>query len=144
MSGDGFKFDFNDAGLAGRVVLVAGGTGGLGAATVALLARDGATVVAGYRSNHSRAEALEQAVRASFDREIRLVEGDISDPDVRARYVEVADSIGEGLVVLNGEGHFFEYRMTIRTRDAKNANALARTLNDLPVVVEFRISPTGD
>lgn len=97
MSAGEFNFDFNDAGLAGRVVLVAGGTGGLGAATVALLARDGATIVAGYLSDHSRAEALKQAVRADFDREIHLVEGDISDPAVRARYVEVADSIGEGL-----------------------------------------------
>ena len=100
MSAGGFNFDFNEAGLAGRVVLVAGGTGGLGAATVMLLARDGATVVAGYRSDHPRAEALKQAVRAGFGREIHLVEGDISDPAARARYVEVADSIGEGLYAM--------------------------------------------
>jgi NAD(P)-dependent dehydrogenase (short-subunit alcohol dehydrogenase family) len=100
MSVEDFGFDFNDAGLAGRVVLVAGGTGGLGAATAALLARDGARVVAGYRSDHSRAEALKQAVRATFGRELHLVEGDISDPAVRARWVEVADSIGEGLYAM--------------------------------------------
>lgn len=97
MSGDGFGFDFNDAGLAGRVVLVAGGAGGLGAATVQLLARDGATVVAGYRSDRNRAEALKQAVEASFEREIHLVEGDICDPATRSRYVDLADSIGDGL-----------------------------------------------
>jgi 3-oxoacyl-[acyl-carrier protein] reductase len=97
MSADGFGFDFNDAGLAGRVVLVAGGTGGLGAATVQLLARDGATVVAGYRSDRDRAEALKRAVGASFEREIHLVEGDISNPAMRSRYVDVADSIGDGL-----------------------------------------------
>jgi 3-oxoacyl-[acyl-carrier protein] reductase len=97
MSGDGFGFDFNDAGLAGRVVLVAGGTGGLGAAAVGLLARDGATVVAGYRSDRDRAEALKQAVEASFGREIHLVEGDISDPLTRSRYVDVANGIGDGL-----------------------------------------------
>jgi NAD(P)-dependent dehydrogenase (short-subunit alcohol dehydrogenase family) len=97
MSEEGFDFDFNDRGLAGRVVLVAGGTGGLGAATVALLARDGATVAAGYRSDRKRAEALKQAVGASFGREIALIEGDISDPQVRAHYAEVADSLGDGL-----------------------------------------------
>ena len=97
MSRDDFHYDFNDAGLAGRVVLVAGGTGGLGAATVALLARDGATVVAGYRNDRDRAEALKRAVGASFGREIHLVEGDISDPAARARYTEVADSLAGGL-----------------------------------------------
>jgi NAD(P)-dependent dehydrogenase (short-subunit alcohol dehydrogenase family) len=100
MSAGGFNFDFNEAGLAGRVVLVAGGTGGLGAATVAVLARDGATVVAGYRSDRGRAEALKQAVRADFGREIHLIEGDISDPTTRARYIEAADSVGEGLYAM--------------------------------------------
>ena len=100
MSEVNLNFDFNDAGLAGRVVLVAGGTGGLGAATVALLARDGATVVAGYRSDRRRAKALKQAVGASFGREIHLVEGDISDPSARARYVDLADSMSGGLYAL--------------------------------------------
>lgn len=100
MSRGDFNFDFNEAGLRGRVVLVAGGTGGLGAATVALLARDGATVVAGYHSDRDRAEALKQAVGAGFGREIHLVEGDISDAATRARYVDVADSIDGGLYAL--------------------------------------------
>jgi putative Mg2+ transporter-C (MgtC) family protein len=67
-------------------------------------------------------------------------------PEERLRELLVAHgfSIANLSYRLNGEGHFFEYRMTIRTRDAGNANALARTLNGLPEVVEFRISPTGD
>ncbi|HJQ71499.1 MAG TPA: SDR family oxidoreductase [Blastocatellia bacterium] len=100
MSGGDLNFDFNDAGLAGRVVLVAGGAGGLGAATVALLARDGATVVAGYRGNRERAEALKQAVGARFGREIHLVEGDISDAAARERYVGAADSLPGGLYAM--------------------------------------------
>jgi NAD(P)-dependent dehydrogenase (short-subunit alcohol dehydrogenase family) len=96
LQGD-LSFDFDEQSLAGRVILVAGGTGGLGSATVTLLARDGATVVAGYRSDRDRAEALKAAVEASYSRQIRLVEGDITDADVRARYVETADAIGEGL-----------------------------------------------
>ena len=92
-----FHFDFNERSLAGRVVLVAGGTGGLGSATAALLARDGATVVAGYRQDRQRAGALKQAVEAGYETTIHLVEGDISEPDVRSRYVDVADALGEGL-----------------------------------------------
>jgi NAD(P)-dependent dehydrogenase (short-subunit alcohol dehydrogenase family) len=89
--------DFNSASLGGRVVLVAGGTGGLGRATVAILARDGATVVAGFLNNRERAEALKQAVEARYNRTVHLVEGDISDPAARSRYVDAADRIGDGI-----------------------------------------------
>jgi len=97
MTADSFDFDFDDRALAGKVVLVAGGTGGLGSATVALLARDGATVVAGYLSDRERAEALKQALEAKHDCKIHLVPGDISASDIRARYVECADSLGSGV-----------------------------------------------
>lgn len=92
-----FSFDFGERTLEGRVVLVAGGTGGLGSAAVALLARDGAKVVAGYRHDRSRAEALKQALEARYETEIILVSGDISEAAVRTRYVDSADSIGGGL-----------------------------------------------
>ena len=94
---DEFKFDFKERALEGRVVLVAGGTGGLGSATTALLARDGATVVAGYLQDRQRAEALKQALEARYGASVHLVEGDISDPAVRTRYVETADALGQGL-----------------------------------------------
>lgn len=41
-------------------------------------------------------------------------------------------------------GSCFEYRMVIRTTDAKNTARLADQLRDNPQVREFRISPTGD
>jgi NAD(P)-dependent dehydrogenase (short-subunit alcohol dehydrogenase family) len=92
-----FDFNFDERSLAGRVVLVAGGTGGLGSATVALLARDGAIVVAGYLGDHQRAHALKQALEASYGTTIHLVAGDIAEPSVRAQYVDAAAAIGEGL-----------------------------------------------
>lgn len=92
-----FDFEFNERSLAGRVVLIAGGTGGLGSATVALLAREGAIVVAGYLRDRQRAEALKQAVEARYEGTVYLVAGDILEPGVRARYVETADAIGGGL-----------------------------------------------
>lgn len=97
MSKDGFDFDFNERSLEGRVVLVAGAAGGLGCATAALLARDGATVVAGYRNDRPRAEALKQALEARYKATVHLVEGDITDAGTRARYVETADALGEGI-----------------------------------------------
>ena len=41
-------------------------------------------------------------------------------------------------------GQQFEYRMTIKSRDRRNAEALSVHLRRLPEVVEFRITPTGD
>jgi len=92
-----FNFDFSERPLTHRVVLVAGGTGGLGSATAALLARDGATVVAGYLGDRERAQALKRALEARYSTAIHLIEGDIADPQVRLRYVETADTIGDGL-----------------------------------------------
>jgi NAD(P)-dependent dehydrogenase (short-subunit alcohol dehydrogenase family) len=92
-----FDFDFTERALEGRTILVAGGTGGLGSATVALLARDGAQVVAGYARNRERAEALKTALEARYKATISLIEGDVTDPAVRSRYVETADQVGGGL-----------------------------------------------
>src|SRR5262245_58434452 len=45
---------------------------------------------------------------------------------------------------MRNHGKQFEYRMTLHSRDPKNAEALSRHLRTLPGVIEFRISPTGD
>ena len=45
---------------------------------------------------------------------------------------------------LTDEGRHFEYRMTIRTRDERNFARLARALEALSSVHEFRISPAGE
>ncbi len=42
------------------------------------------------------------------------------------------------------EGRTFEYRMTIRTRDPRNFSRLAASLQAVPAVREFHISPAGD
>jgi putative Mg2+ transporter-C (MgtC) family protein len=41
-------------------------------------------------------------------------------------------------------GKQFEYRMTIKSRDRRNAEKLSNHLRGLPEVIEFRIAPTGD
>src|SRR6478609_11062245 len=45
---------------------------------------------------------------------------------------------------LSESGQQFEYRMTIKSRDRKNAEALSTYLRGRPEVIEFRITPTGD
>jgi NAD(P)-dependent dehydrogenase (short-subunit alcohol dehydrogenase family) len=60
----------------------------LGAATVALLASEGARLVVGYRSNRERAESLEQAMREQYGAELVMVEGDIAEEGTRKKYLE--------------------------------------------------------
>ena len=101
-----YRYDFKTRPLAGRVVLVSGGVGGLGAAITALLLQDGAMPVVGYRSNRGRALAFQQKMQDLYGGLVTLVEGDAADADVRRRYLETALNLkGElyGLVALTGD-----------------------------------------
>jgi NAD(P)-dependent dehydrogenase (short-subunit alcohol dehydrogenase family) len=89
-----FRYEFPVRALAGKTVIVAGGSGGLGAATVALLAREGVRLVVGYRANRERAEALRQSIEAQFPGTISLVAGDIAVPEVRLAYLKAAAGTG--------------------------------------------------
>ncbi len=101
-----FHYEFPEQALRGRIVVVAGGTGGLGAATVTLLAREGARLVVGYRANRPRAEALRRELGKQFDATVRLVEGDVALPEVRRAYVDAATALGgppSGAVIFPGD-----------------------------------------
>jgi len=101
-----FEFDFPERSLAGKVVLLPGGSGGLGAALVALLVREGARVVVGYRTNRTRAQSLAEALTRGGPGEVHLVEGDLCEPAARERLVQRAASLtGEiyGLVNFLGD-----------------------------------------
>lgn len=45
---------------------------------------------------------------------------------------------------LADDGNHFEYRMMIRTQNSDNLRRLSAALIQIPTVLEFRISPTGD
>jgi len=98
-----FRYEFDEKALAGKSVIVAGGTGGLGSALVALLAREGTHIVVGYRSNRARALLLQQAMVDQFSASIELVEGDIVDPSVRRAYLAAA---GKSRAPLSGVAIF--------------------------------------
>jgi NAD(P)-dependent dehydrogenase (short-subunit alcohol dehydrogenase family) len=101
-----YRFEFNKRSLAGRVVLVSGGAGGLGTAVTALLLQEGALPVVGYRKNRGRALVLQQKLQDLYMGPVSLVEGDISDPKAREHYLEAALALkGDlyGLVALTGD-----------------------------------------
>ena len=101
-----FLYDFPEKPLAGRTVVVAGGTGGLGSALVALLAREGAITIVGYRSNRERAQKLQRAIEDQFGVNLHFVAGDILDPAVRRGYLEGVKAAGQplaGAAIFPGE-----------------------------------------
>jgi pteridine reductase len=101
-----YRYDFNRKALAGRVVLVPGGAGGLGAAITALLIQDGAIPVVGYRSNKGNALAFQQKLQDLYGGLVHLVEGDVAEAEVRQRYLEAALAVKDeiyGVVALTGD-----------------------------------------
>lgn len=100
------RYDFGRKSLGGKVVLVPGGAGGLGAAITAMLLLEGALPVVGYRSKRGHALAFQQKMQDLYGGPIRLVEGDIQDAASREKYLKEAVEVkGElyGLVALPGD-----------------------------------------
>ncbi len=92
--------------LRNRVVLVSGGSGGLGSETVRALAREGAKVVVGFRSDRRRAETLAREVLEDCGNTILPAEGDISTEEGRRRCLAMVEQTGAplyGLVCFSGD-----------------------------------------
>lgn len=101
-----FEFEFPERLLEGRVVLAPGGSGGLGAATVALLVQEGAHVVVGYQRNRERAERLASALNARGHGQVLCVEGELRRAEARERLLIAAEEAGGelyGLVSFVGD-----------------------------------------
>lgn len=74
-----------------------------------------------------------------FDRDHTMPE-----EQLRGLLAEHNFSIANMSYRVTDQGKFFEYRMVIRTTRPTGPSRLAHSLGQLPVVREFRISPTGD
>ena len=90
--------------MKGKSIILAGGSGGLGAVLAEELASRGAVPVIGCRNNRQRAEALASRLSAKYAVRIPVVAGDVLDNAVRKELVDAAQDAGElyGLVPLLG------------------------------------------
>lgn len=91
--------------LTGKVILVTGGSRGVGAETVRIAAERGADVAINYRSKARRAEQIAEVVRGN-GRQAALIEGDITNPDAVGRMMDaVRGAFGRlDVLVLNASG----------------------------------------
>jgi len=84
-----------DLGLTDKVVLVTGGSRGLGKTICRMLAEEGAQVAVNYRSRREEAEAIARGVREEFGRRAAAVYGDVSrEADVIAMFDEAERQLG--------------------------------------------------
>ena len=88
--------------LAGKIALVTGGSNGIGAATVRVLADAGATVVIGYHSGKDRAEAT----RSSLAGEHFILQLSLDDKDTHQQAAQwVHEKFGRLDILVNSAGY---------------------------------------
>jgi putative Mg2+ transporter-C (MgtC) family protein len=77
--------------------------------------------------------------------EVRFERGAVMpEPRFRALLAEHGFKVSNLSYSVTHDGHFFEYRMAIRTIQSSNVARLAATLTGLPEVRSFAIEPSGD
>ncbi|HNP57139.1 MAG TPA: SDR family NAD(P)-dependent oxidoreductase [Gordonia sp. (in: high G+C Gram-positive bacteria)] len=134
---------------AGAVILITGGSSGIGAATARRFVRDGATVVLVARDEQRLTEAGEALV-AEFDAVDRVAwwAGDVTDEDrIREIVAAAAERYGRIDVLINNAGRSIRRGATYaverthdyrRTIEANYLGAVTCTLAVLPGMIERR------
>ena len=90
--------------LKGKVVLITGGSTGIGAAAARAFGRNGAKVGVNFNSSRSEAEAVVADVEANGGEGV-LVQGDVRQPDAAARIMaDAVDAFGRIDVLVNNAG----------------------------------------
>jgi 3-oxoacyl-[acyl-carrier protein] reductase len=90
--------------LAGKAVLITGGSTGIGAAVARAFAEQGASVAIGYNSSGEQAQALAAGIKAKGGQAL-TVKGDVGNPKVCDRIVaETADRFGRIDGLINNAG----------------------------------------
>jgi NAD(P)-dependent dehydrogenase (short-subunit alcohol dehydrogenase family) len=98
------------------VVIVTGGSRGIGAATAILAGAKGYTVCVNYRRNREAAERVVQTIEASGQR-ATAVQADVSEESGVVRLFEAADTLGPLFGLVNNAG-ILERQMRVETMDA--------------------------
>jgi putative Mg2+ transporter-C (MgtC) family protein len=77
--------------------------------------------------------------------EVRFLRKDApSEKELCAIISEHGFTVANMTYILTDEGKFFEYQMTVRSRDRDNSRRLAESLTQMDKVLQFHITPSGD
>jgi 3-oxoacyl-[acyl-carrier protein] reductase len=95
----------DNVGLAGRVAVITGATGGIGSAVCRRLAHQGAAIVAGFRRDESAARALVSSLAAPADHQHSLLQVDVIDrPSLETFAAEISARYGRVDILVNCVG----------------------------------------
>jgi len=96
---------FVNLSLEGKVALVTGGSRGIGAAIVRLLAQRGASVAFCYRQNAELAQQLAQQVQQGTGKKVLAFRADVTDAEqVMTMVQKVQEGLGEVDILVNNAG----------------------------------------
>lgn len=101
------------SGLAGRTIVITGGTGGIGLETAAVLAAGGARVILVGRDRARAARAIDRIRYAAADAAVEVQHADLSRRDEVQRLAAVLDAACDRIdVLVNNAGAIFNRRET--------------------------------
>lgn len=135
-----------DLGLKGKVVMVTGGSKGIGAGISEVFAREGARVAINYHSDISIAEALQQDLCCRYDAQTILVKGDVSsESDVAAMFDTAENAFGNVDILINNAGRGYTCAFQDITLEAWEQQLKDNLTGQFLMSREFarRIIPTG-
>jgi 3-oxoacyl-[acyl-carrier protein] reductase len=92
------------AGLAGRVALVTGGSGGLGSAMCVALAAAGAAVAINYRTSEATAREVQQQIESADGKAITVQANVAKSHEVEAMAAAIEASLGPVDILINNAG----------------------------------------
>ncbi|MFA0753504.1 MAG: hypothetical protein IMHGJWDQ_001387 [Candidatus Fervidibacter sp.] len=96
---------FASLSLEGKTALVTGGSRGIGAAIVRLLAQRGAQVAFCYRQKGELAQASAERVQAETGQKVFVIQADVTDAEqVKAMVEQVRQELGDIQILVNNAG----------------------------------------
>jgi 3-oxoacyl-[acyl-carrier protein] reductase len=128
-----------DSGLEGRVALVTGGSGGIGAAVCRALAAAGAAVAVGYGQGREAAEDVAGEIADDGGRAVALG-ADLAEPDAPAQLAGVAEQALGPIDVLVANAGVGERRALEEVTAGDWEEAIAVNLR-APFVLAQRVAP---
>ena len=109
-----------------KVLLVTGGSRGIGAATARLAAANGYDVCISYRQNQTAAEGVVRSIKRQGRRAIAIAADVASEPNILRLFDEVDQQLGPLTALVNNAG-ILEKQMSVADMDVARLNRIFST-----------------